>query len=203
MLNSMLCIFSDKCLGPKIIARITFTKKFWEVRREIPKDKIDQNQMSVFYCLGTLSYLNRSFGNEARILLENPFSVSDEQENELPSTEESQTQRFDIFYLFSIHIFHENAADTDPDWISTCRRVFAEPLGPGPGVGNTLLEDDLHSGKELLAAGNDLSGRKQESVEAGVSELGGVGVPGPEASTVPVVTGAGSGVWKGKWWKGC
>ena len=71
--------------------------------------------MSIFYCLGTLSYLNRSFGNEARILLENPFSVSDEQENALPSTEESQTQRFDIFYLFSIHIFHENAADTDPD----------------------------------------------------------------------------------------
>ena len=64
--------------------------------------------------MGTLSYLNRSFGNEARILLENPFSVSDEQENELPSTEESQTQRFDIF-LFSNHIFHENAADTDPD----------------------------------------------------------------------------------------
>ena len=56
--------------------------------------------MSVFYCLGTLCYLNRSFGNEARILSENPFSVSDEHENELPSTEESQTQRFDIFYLF-------------------------------------------------------------------------------------------------------
>lgn len=71
-------------------------------------------------------------------------------------------------------------------------------LGFDLGIGDALLEDDPHSGEQLLSGRNDLAWGQEESVETGVPELGREGVPGVQHSAVPVVTGAGSRVWMEK-----
>ncbi len=63
-------------------------------------------------------------------------------------------------------------------------------------IRDTLLEDDLHAGEQLLSTGNDLFRRQEESVETGVPQLGGERVTSSETASVPIVTGSGGGVLK-------